>query len=62
MQPLQFTLTVDEVNQILDVLGDRPYKQVFELIIKLQQQAEAQLQARAAAQQDPAHHAPQGRE
>jgi hypothetical protein len=45
MQEIQLSLTLAEINQILDALGEKSYKQVFQLIIKLQQQAEAQLQA-----------------
>jgi hypothetical protein len=44
MQQVQLELTLAEVNQILDALGDKPYKQVYQLIIKIQQQAENQLQ------------------
>ncbi|KOP26854.1 hypothetical protein AMR41_07995 [Hapalosiphon sp. MRB220] len=45
MQDIQLLLTVPEVNQILDALGEKSYKQVYQLIIKIQQQAEAQLQS-----------------
>jgi hypothetical protein len=44
MQQVQLELTLAEVNQILDALGDKSYKQVYQLIIKIQQQAENQLQ------------------
>jgi hypothetical protein len=44
MQELQLQLTLAEVNQILDALGEKSYKQVYQLIIKIQQQAENQLQ------------------
>jgi hypothetical protein len=44
MQEIQLRLTLSEVNQILDALGEKSYKQVYQLIIKVQQQAEAQLQ------------------
>jgi hypothetical protein len=43
MQEIQLKLTLAEVNQILDALGDKSYKQVYQLIIKIQQQAESQL-------------------
>ena len=36
-------LTLAEVNQILDALGEKSYKQVYQLILKIQQQAESQL-------------------
>lgn len=44
MQDIQLQLTLAEVNQILDALGEKSYKQVYQLIVKIQQQAEAQLQ------------------
>jgi hypothetical protein len=44
MQELQLQLTLAEVNQILDALGEKPYKQVYQLIIKINRQAENQLQ------------------
>lgn len=44
MQEIQLQLTLPEVNQILDALGEKSYKQVYQLIIKIQQQAEAQHQ------------------
>ena len=44
MQEIQLKLTLAEVNQILDALGDKPYKQVYQLIVKIQQQAGDQLQ------------------
>ena len=43
MTELQLKLTLDEVNQILDALGEQPFKQVYGLIAKLQRQAEDQL-------------------
>jgi hypothetical protein len=44
VQEVQLQLTLAEVNQILDALGEKSYKQVYQLIIKIQQQAENQLQ------------------
>jgi hypothetical protein len=44
IQEVQLQLTLAEVNQILEALGDKSYKQVYQLIIKIQQQAENQLQ------------------
>ncbi|MEH2241458.1 hypothetical protein [Nostoc sp.] len=46
-QEIKITLTLGEVNQILDALGNIPYRQVFQLIGKIQMQAEAQLQPSA---------------
>ena len=54
MQDIHLHLTLAEVNQILDALGEKSYKQVYQLISKIQQQAEAQLQGN-----HPALHAPQ---
>ena len=42
---LNFELTLDEANLILNSLAKAPYEQVAGLIGKLQQQAEPQLQA-----------------
>jgi hypothetical protein len=44
MQEVQLQLTLAEVNQILDALGDKSYKEVYQLIIKIKQQAENELQ------------------
>ena len=43
MNEIRLTLTLDEVNQILEGLGSRPYAEVFKLVAKIQQQAGAQL-------------------
>ena len=37
-------LTLAEINQILDALGGLPYRQVYQLVAKIQRQGEAQLQ------------------
>lgn len=42
---LQITLTLTEANQILEALGNLPFRQVYQLISKIQHQAEAQLQS-----------------
>ena len=44
MTQLQLTLTVEEVNAVLEALGQQPYVKVFQLIDKIQQQAAEQLQ------------------
>ena len=41
-KPLQLSLTVAEINQILEALGQQPYARVFQLIGRIQQQAAAQ--------------------
>ena len=42
MSNVKFEFTVDETNLILEVLGQLPFKQVYQLIAKIQQQAQAQ--------------------
>lgn len=42
------SLTVDEVNYILQALGQRPFAEVQSLIFKIKQDAESQLAAAAA--------------
>ncbi len=45
MQPIELNLTLDEINQILEALGQQPFVKVHQLIAKIQQQATQQLQA-----------------
>lgn len=40
---IKLELTQNEVNQILFALSDRPYKEVFELIGKIQNQGNEQI-------------------
>jgi hypothetical protein len=55
-KPLQLTLTVAEINQILEALGKQPYARVFQLIGRIQQQAAAQLpSSETATPAGPAH-------
>ena len=42
-QEINFSLTVDEANVILNSLGNMPYSQVFQLINKIQMQAQQQM-------------------
>ena len=42
-QNIALNLTLEEVNTILNALGDRPYVQVFELVQNIQQQAGTQV-------------------
>ena len=44
MQTIQLELTLADVNQILDALGHKPYREVYQLVAAIQQQASAQLQ------------------
>ena len=39
---MKFDLEVNEVNIILSALGQMPYAQVFEVVAKIQQQAQNQ--------------------
>ena len=43
-QLIQINVTLPETNQILDALGALPFRDVYQLVNKVQQQAEAQLQ------------------
>jgi len=43
MQEIELKLTLAEVNQILAALGEKSYKEVFQLVSKIQAQATAQL-------------------
>jgi hypothetical protein len=43
MKEINLTLTIDEVNQILEALGAQPFNRVFLLISKIQSAAAAQL-------------------
>ena len=52
MEEIKLELTIEETNLILDALGEKPFKQVFGLIQKIQQQAASQLNAQQA-QPDP---------
>ena len=47
-------LTVDEVNYMLNCLGDRPFVQVQGLIAKIKEQGDSQLQAANQAQPETA--------
>ena len=48
MQEINLQLTLAEVNQILEALGQKSYKDVFQLVSKIQAQATAQLNAAQA--------------
>ena len=52
MEQISLNLTLEEVNEILESLGKRPYIEVFELINKIQGEAQAQLQAQKMRQQE----------
>ena len=48
---IKLVLTVEEANQILEALGNQPFKQVFALINKIQEQAASQLNTAAQEEQ-----------
>jgi len=50
---VKINLTVAEINQILEALGQQPYIQVYQLIASLQQQAQTQLQTPSVLQAEP---------
>lgn len=47
MRKIQLTVTLPQVNQILEALGRQPYAEVYELIDQIQQQAAQQLDERS---------------
>lgn len=52
MEQISINLSIEEVNLILDSLGQRPYIEVFQLIDKVKAQAEAQVRANKMRQQE----------
>ena len=52
MKDIQLTLTLKEVNTLLNALGDQPYNQIHLLIAKIQSQGSTQLQAIQNGQED----------
>lgn len=42
---MKLDLTLPEINAVLQALGAMPYAQVFELVQKIREQAQAQLSA-----------------
>ena len=42
---MKLELTINEINLILQALGNAPYAQVFELVEKIRTQAQAQVQS-----------------
>ena len=58
MNELNFKLTVNEANTILQALGNMPFAQVYPLIHKLQQQAAEQMDGNLQAPKATAEQAP----
>ena len=50
---MTFEFTIDEVNVIMQALGLAPYAQVFQVVTKMQQQAQPQLNQAAVPMQLP---------
>ena len=44
---IHFELSIDDVNLILDALGEQPFKTVYGLVSRLQAQARSQLRTEA---------------
>lgn len=53
MKEINLVLTVEETNKILDALGNLPFKSVFGLIQKIQNQAANQLSQNEEMQETP---------
>jgi hypothetical protein len=53
MQTIQLTISLEEANLILDALGQQPFRSVYELIGKIQQQANEQLADDEAGNSEP---------
>ncbi|MBI1313834.1 hypothetical protein GC176_21280 [bacterium] len=53
MQTIPIRLTVDEINLVLDALGYRPFREVFELMSNLQDQVSTALGQDRPGQQAP---------
>jgi len=52
MKKMTIILNIEETNQILSALGQMPYVQVFQLVQKIQSQAQSQLKV-AALKEEP---------
>lgn len=49
MQDIRLQLNIDELNLVLEAVGQLPFARVYALVAKIQQQAAAQLQAAPGA-------------
>ena len=49
---MKLELTINEINMILQALGNAPYAQVFELVGKIRTQAQAQVSAEKENEND----------
>ncbi|MBC6479735.1 MAG: hypothetical protein GDA56_20100 [Hormoscilla sp. GM7CHS1pb] len=55
MEEIELKLTVNEVNQVLEALGQLPYARIYQLIHKVQDQAQQQIRAAARANHAPSY-------
>jgi hypothetical protein len=51
MNTIKLELNIDEVNMVLEALGQLPFARVYALIGRIQEQAHAQIQAASAPAQ-----------
>ena len=58
MPDLQLRLSIDELNLILEGVGNLPFAKVYALVAKIQAQAAEQIQTAQAAQATPTQPAP----
>jgi hypothetical protein len=49
---MKLELTIQEVNAVMQALGNMPYAQVFELVQKIREQAQSQLNAPATEENE----------
>lgn len=54
MKEIKLELTLAEINQILEALGKKPFVDVYQLIQKIQDQAEGQVEKEDTAEEVPA--------
>lgn len=52
MQKIRLELTLDQVNLIIQALGDLPFKEVYELIGAINAQASKQLSSNSSEEED----------
>ena len=53
MQDITLSLAVDEVNLVLEGLGNLPFAKVYELVAKIQGQAAEQIRSRTQTETPP---------
>ena len=52
MKNIDLQLSIEEANLILEALGSLPFKKVYALIAKIQEQASQQLQGSSGSDED----------